>query len=222
MKNFKIGFPVRFKKSRFPLKKRLNGKYCYLEPVNVKKHSKDLFDNFLLDKKGLDWIYMPTGPYKTLSSFKKYLTTKKLSGNPFFYSIYSKKLKKFCGLASYLRIKPSVGTIEVGWITYAKNLQKTVEATEAMYLMMKNIFENLGYRRYEWKCDNLNKKSNKAALRLGFKFEGIFRQATIYKKRNRDTAWYAIIDKDWPKLKKNYLKYLNKSNFLNGRQIKKL
>ena len=125
-------------------------------------------------------------------------------------------------MASYLRIKPSVGTIEVGYITYAKNLQKTVEATEAMYLMMKNIFENLGYRRYEWKCDNLNKKSNKAALRLGFKFEGIFRQATIYKKRNRDTAWYAIIDKDWPKLKKNYLKYLNKSNFLNGRQIKKL
>ena len=118
-------------------------------------------------------------------SYKQGKKKSKLSGNPFFYSIYSKKLKTYCGLASYLRIKPEIGTIEVGWITYAKNLQRTVEATEAMYLMMKNVFENLGYRRYEWKCDSLNKKSNKAALRLGFKFEGIFRQATIYKKRNR-------------------------------------
>ena len=166
-------FPVKFKKSKYT-KKKLVGKYCVLEPVNVKKHAKDLYENFSIDKEGIDWIYMPTGPYKSFSSFKKYLTTEKLSGNPFFYSIYSKKLKTYCGLASYLRITPEVGTIEV-WITYAKNLQKTVEATEAMYLMMKNAFEILGYRRYEWKCDSLNKRSNKAAIRLGFKFEGVFR-----------------------------------------------
>ena len=208
----KIGFSVKFNKAKYPLKKKLIGKYCFLEPVSAKKHAKDLYKNFSLDKKGIDWTYMPTGPYKTFSSFKKYLTTDKLSGNPFFYSIYSKRLKTYCGLASYLRIKPEIGTIEVGWITYAKNLQRTVEATEAMYLMMKNVFENLGYRRYEWKCDSLNKKSNKAALRLGFKFEGIFRQATIYKKRNRDTSWYAIIDKDWKKIKKGYLKYLSSKN----------
>ena len=208
----KIGFSVKFNKAKYPLKKKLIGKYCFLEPVSAKKHAKDLYKNFSLDKKGIDWTYMPTGPYKTFSSFKKYLTTEKLSGNPFFYSIYSKRLKTYCGLASYLRIKPEIGTIEVGWITYAKNLQRTVEATEAMYLMMKNVFENLGYRRYEWKCDSLNKKSNKAALRLGFKFESIFRQATIYKKRNRDTSWYAIIDKDWKKIKKGYLKYLSSKN----------
>ena len=208
----KIGFSVKFNKAKYPSKKKLIGKYCFLEPVSEKKHAKDLYKNFSLDKKGIDWTYMPTGPYKTFSSFKKYLTTDKLSGNPFFYSIYSKRLKTYCGLASYLRIKPEIGTIEVGWITYAKNLQRTVEATEAMYLMMKNVFENLGYRRYEWKCDSLNKKSNKAALRLGFKFEGIFRQATIYKKRNRDTSWYAIIDKDWKKIKKGYLKYLSSKN----------
>ena len=208
----KIGFSVKFNKAKYPSKKKLIGKYCFLEPVNAKNHAKDLYKNFSLDKKGIDWTYMPTGPYKTFSSFKKYLTTDKLSGNPFFYSIYSKRLKTYCGLASYLRIKPEIGTIEVGWITYAKNLQRTVEATEAMYLMMKNVFENLGYRRYEWKCDSLNKKSNKAALRLGFKFEGIFRQATIYKKRNRDTSWYAIIDKDWKKIKKGYLKYLSSKN----------
>ena len=208
----KIGFGVKFTKAKYPSKKKLIGKYCFLEPVNANRHAKDLYKNFSLDKKGIDWTYMPTGPYKTFGSFKKYLTTDKLSGNPFFYSIYSKRLKTYCGLASYLRIKPEIGTIEVGWITYAKNLQRTVEATEAMYLMMKNVFENLGYRRYEWKCDSLNKRSNKAALRLGFKFEGIFRQATIYKKRNRDTSWYAIIDKDWKKIKKGYLQYLSSKN----------
>ena len=212
MKN-KMGYKVKFIKAKFPSKKRLVGKYCYLEPVNVKKHSKDLFKNFSKDKKGIDWIYMPQGPFKNEISLKKYLKDKNLTGNPFFYTIYSKRLKTFCGLASYLRIKPQVGTIEVGYITYAKNLQRTVEATEAMFLMMKNAFDKLGYRRYEWKCDNLNERSRKAALRLGFKFEGIFRQATIYKNRNRDTAWYSIIDKEWKKHKKKYLTFLKKSNF---------
>jgi RimJ/RimL family protein N-acetyltransferase len=212
MKN-KRGFRVKFIKAKFPSKKKLIGKYCYLEPVNVKKHSKDLFKNFSKDKKGIDWIYMPQGPFKNEISLKKYLKNKNLTGNPFFYIIYSKRLKTFCGLASYLRIKPQIGTIEVGYITYAKNLQRTVEATEAMFLMMKNAFDKLGYRRYEWKCDNLNKRSRKAALRLGFKFEGIFRQATIYKNRNRDTAWYSVIDKEWKKHKKRYLTFLKKSNF---------
>ena len=222
MKN-KMGYRVKFIKAKFPSKKRLIGKYCYLEPVNVKKHSKDLFKNFSKDKKGIDWIYMPQGPFKNEISLKKYLKDKNLTGNPFFYTIYSKRLKTFCGLASYLRIKPQVGTIEVGYITYAKNLQRTVEATEAMFLMMKNAFDKLGYRRYEWKCDNLNERSKKAALRLGFKFEGIFRQATIYKNRNRDTAWYSIIDKEWPNYKKKYLSYLKKSNFTKAnRQRKRL
>jgi len=212
MKN-KMGYRVKFIKAKFPSKKRLIGKYCYLEPVNVKKHSKDLFKNFSKDKKGIDWIYMPQGPFKNEISLKKYLKDKNLTGNPFFYTIYSRRLKTFCGLASYLRIKPQVGTIEVGYIAYAKNLQRTVEATEAMFLMMKNAFDKLGYRRYEWKCDNLNERSKKAALRLGFKFEGIFRQATIYKNRNRDTAWYSVIDKEWKKHKKKYLTFLKKSNF---------
>jgi RimJ/RimL family protein N-acetyltransferase len=189
------------------------GHYTILEPLQIKKHTIDLFKNFSKDKKGIDWIYMPQGPFKNEISLKKYLKDKNLTGNPFFYTIYSKRLKTFCGLASYLRIKPQVGTIEVGYITYAKNLQRTVEATEAMFLMMKNAFDKLGYRRYEWKCDNLNERSRKAALRLGFKFEGIFRQATIYKNRNRDTAWYSIIDKEWKKHKKKYLTFLKKSNF---------
>ena len=209
----KIGSPVNFRKAKLPSKKKLVGNYTVLEPLQIKKHSIDLFKNFSKDKKGIDWIYMPQGPFKNEISLKKYLKNKNLTGNPFFYTIYSKRLKTFCGLASYLRIKPQVGTIEVGYITYAKNLQRTVEGTEAMYLMMKNVFDDLGYRRYEWKCDNLNSKSKKAALRLGFKYEGLFRQATIYKKRNRDTAWFSIIDKEWKRYKKSYKLYLKRSNF---------
>ena len=209
----RLGYPVNFQKAKLPSKKKLMGHYTILEPFQIKKHLIDLFKNFSKDKKGIDWIYMPQGPFKNEISLKRYLKNKNLTGNPFFYTIYSKRLKTFCGLASYLRIKPQAGTIEVGYITYAKNLQRTVEATEAMFLMMKNAFDKLGYRRYEWKCDNLNERSRKAALRLGFKFEGIFRQATIYKNRNRDTAWYSIIDKEWKEHKKKYLTFLKKSNF---------
>ncbi|SVB57246.1 uncharacterized protein METZ01_LOCUS210100, partial [marine metagenome] len=219
----KIGYSVNFKKAKLPSKKKLIGKYSILEPVNTNKHLKDLFNNFSLDRTKMLWTYMPVGPFKNILSLKNYLIDDKLTGNPFFYAIYSKRLKSFCGLATYLRIKPKIGTIEVGYITYAPNLQRTVEATEAMYLMMQNVFENLGYRRYEWKCDNLNKKSKKSALRLGFKFEGVFRQATIYKKRNRDSAWFSIIDKEWKSRKKKYLEYLKRSNFDESlREYKKL
>ena len=209
----KVGYLVNFKKAKLPSKKKLIGKYSILEPININKHLKDLFNNFSLDRTKTLWTYMPVGPFKNISSLKNYLISDKLAGNPFFYAIYSKRLKSFCGLATYLRIKPEIGTIEVGYITYAPNLQRTVEATEAMYLMMKNAFENLGYRRYEWKCDTLNKKSKRSALRLGFKFEGVFRQATIYKKRNRDSAWFSIINKEWKRRKNKFQNYLQRSNF---------
>jgi RimJ/RimL family protein N-acetyltransferase len=120
------------------------------------------------------------------------------------------------GVASYLRIDAPVGVIEVGHINYAPALQRTAAATEAMYLLMKRVFDELGYRRYEWKCDALNAPSRAAAERLGFTYEGIFRQATIYKGRNRDTAWYAIIDKDWPKIRAVYEAWLAPGNFDQG------
>jgi len=204
-----LGKKVKFKKPKLPAKKNLLGKFVILEPINPKKHSKDLFECFKLDKKGKLWTYMPDGPFKNVNQLEKYIKNK----DKFFYAIFSKRYKKFCGLASYLRIEPSSGSIEVGYITYSPLLQKTIEATESMYLMMKNVFENLKYRRYEWKCNNCNKESKNAALRLGFKFEGIFRQATVVKGRNRDTAWFSIIDKEWLKIKKNYEKWLNKKNF---------
>ena len=218
-----ISYSVNYRSAKFPSKKQLVGKYSILEPLNFKNHTGELFKNFSLDKTNTLWTYMPYGPFKNLPSFKNYLKKNCLNKEPFFYAIYSKRFKSFCGLASYLRIKPEIGTIEVGWLTYAPNLQRTVEATEAMYLMMKNAFENLGYRRYEWKCDNLNQKSKRSALRLGFKFEGVFRQATIYKKRNRDSAWFSIIDKEWKQCKNKFQSYLKRSNFDNNlREYKKL
>ena len=209
----KIGYPVNFQKAKLPSYKKLVGNYAILEPLQIKKHSINLFKNFAKDKSKDIWRYMPYGPFKNSKTFVINLKKHCLKKNPFFYAIYSKRFKSFCGLTSYLRMKPDVGVIEVGWITYASILQKTVEGTEAMYLMMKNVFDDLGYRRYEWKCDNLNSKSKKAALRLGFKYEGLFRQATIYKKRNRDTAWFSIIDKEWKLYKKSYRQYLKRSNF---------
>ena len=218
-----LGFTVKFKKTKLPSKKKLIGKYCFLEPINIRKHSKDLYKNFSLDKKNIIWTYLPYGPFKSHVSFKKWLKSFCLNKDPFFYAIYSKKHNQYCGMASYLRITPEHGSIEVGHINYSPILQNTTEGTETMYLMMKNAFEVLGNRRYEWKCNNLNSASKYAAERLGFKFEGIFRQMFIFKGRNRDTAWYSIIDKEWPNYKKKYLFYLKKSNFTKtNRQRKRL
>ena len=214
-RKLKIGFPVTFKKAKLPTKRRLVGKYSILEPIDVKKHAEDLYKNYSEDKKNLIWTYLPYGPFKNINLFKKWLRSFCLNNDPFFYAIYSKRHKTFCGMASYLRITPEHGNIEVGHINYSPLLQNTTEGTEVMYLMMRNAFDKLGNRRYEWKCNNLNLESKKAATRLGFKFEGVFRQSFIVKKRNRDTAWFSIIDKEWIKYRKNYKKYLKSSNFNN-------
>ncbi len=132
--------------------------------------------------------------------------------DPLFHAIVDTNTGKAVGVASYLRITPASGSIEVGHINYSPLLQRTPAATEAMYLMMKRAFE-LGYRRYEWKCDALNARSRAAAQRLGLSFEGVFRQAAVYKGRNRDTAWYAAIDREWPALEEAYLRWLDPTNF---------
>ena len=216
-----LGFAVKFKKAKLPSKKKLIGKYCFLEPINIRKHSKDLYKNYSLDKKNVIWTYLPYGPFKSHGSFKKWLKSFCLNKDPFFYAIYSKKHNQYCGMASYLRITPEHGSIEVGHINYSPILQNTVEGTETMYLMMKNAFEVLGNRRYEWKCNNLNSASKKAAKRLGFKFEGVFRQMFVFKGRNRDSAWFSIIDKEWKRHKNKYSSYLKKSNFDNQLNQKK-
>ena len=218
-----LGNKVNFKKTKIPSKKILKGKYVLLEPINISKHSKDLYTNFLKDKENRIWKFLPYGPFKSYGSFKKWLKLFCLNKDPFFYVVFSKRYDQYCGMTSYLRITPEHGLIEVGHINYSPILQNTVEGTEAMYLMMKNVFQVLGNRRYEWKCNNLNYDSKNAAKRLGFKFEGVFRQMLVVKGRNRDTAWFAIIDKEWKKLKKGYLRFLKPSNFdKNYKQLKKL
>ncbi len=198
------------------------GAYCSVQPLEMERHAKDLYDADCLDESGSTWTYLPYGPFDSLSSYQTWLTESCLGDDPMFYAIVDRSTGKPSGVASYLRILPESGSIEVGHVHFSPLLQKSRVATEAMYLMMKHAFD-LGYRRYEWKCDSLNEPSRNAATRLGFSFEGIFRQATVYKGRNRDTAWYSIIDSEWPRLNESFKKWLLPDNFDNdGRQITSL
>jgi len=190
----------------------LNGKTVRLESLNVEKHSEDLFESNSLDVEGENWAYLPYGPFDTLKSYQIWLEEEASKQDPTFFSIVRKRDDKAVGVASFLRINQTDGSIEVGHINYSPLLQRTREGTEAMYLMMEWAFEN-GYRRYEWKCNALNKKSRYAAQRLGLSYEGVFRQMAINKGRNRNTAWFAAIDREWKPLKECFVKYLKDENF---------
>jgi len=191
--------------------------------LNINNHAEQLFNAFKINKDGSNWTYLSSNPFNEFEEFHAWLKSDCSGKDPIYYSIIDTKNSEAIGMASHLRIEPSIGVIEVGNIHFSPKLQKTRIATESMYLMMKRVFEEWGYRRYEWKCDNYNNPSKKAAIRLGFTFEGIFRQATIYKNRNRDTAWFSIIDTEWPVIKKKFENWLLPSNFdADGIQIKKL
>lgn len=200
----------------------LVGQYARLEPLDAEAHVGDLFRANSEDKQHGIWDYMPYGPFTAQATYHKWVRDMAALDDPYFYAIKNRESRRFCGVASYLRIKPESGSIEVGHINFAPALQRTRAATEAMYLMMKWAFES-GYRRYEWKCDALNMGSRRAAQRLGLSYEGVFRQATVYKGRNRDTAWFAAIDKEWPALEAAFLAWLDPKNFdENGRQRERL
>ena len=193
----------------------IEGRLVDLKRLNSNKYAKELFLSNSLDEKGINWAYLPYGPFDSQVNYTKWIKSFEEGDDPVFFAIISKKLKKAIGIASFLRINPTKGLIEVGHINYSPLLQKTTEATEAMFLMMKWVFDN-GYRRYEWKCNALNLKSRRAAQRLGFSYEGVFRQMTISKGRNRDTAWFAIIDKEWAEIEKCFDQFLSESNFDNN------
>lgn len=213
-----LGQPVGFglegwEGAKRPERAVLDGKYCRLEPLDVARHSAELFSAFQEDRSGRIWTYLPVGPFKNRDDFEHWLAKASASDDPLFFAIVDRDSGAAAGIASYLRIEPAVGTIEVGFITYSPRLQKTRAATDAMFQLMAHAFDELGYRRYEWKCDVLNAASRKAADRLGFAYEGLFRQATIYKSRNRDTAWYSVIDSEWPSLRSAYEVWLSEDNF---------
>jgi RimJ/RimL family protein N-acetyltransferase len=196
-----------------PPKSIMHGQYCRLEPFDVEKHSDGLFNAFLLDTDDHNWTYLPYGPFKHSEDFQNWCREQCLSDDPLFHTVLDQASGQLSGLASYLRITPEVGVIEVGHIHFSPLIQGRRQATEAMFLMMRRVFDELGYRRYEWKCDALNAPSCRAARRFGFQFEGIFRQATMYKGRNRDTAWFAITDCDWPVLRAGFKAWLATDNF---------
>jgi RimJ/RimL family protein N-acetyltransferase len=206
----------------FPPHQSLEGHFCLLEPLNADRHAKDLFAANAQDKEGKNWTYLPYGPFKTFEEYHKWIETVCQDNDPQFYAVILKTSGKPVGVASYLRISPNSGSIEVGHIHFSEALKRRPAGTEAMYLMMKKVFD-LGYRRYEWKCDVLNAGSCSAAQRLGLSFEGIFRQSIVYKGRNRDTAWFAAVDADWPLLNNTFTQWLNPRNFdQNGNQHQSL
>jgi RimJ/RimL family protein N-acetyltransferase len=191
-----------------PSREVLVGRYCRLEPLES-RHAPELWAAYAHDTDHRHWTYLMHGPYGTLEEYAAWLEQARVSRDPLFFAIVTTAA---VGVAAYLRIAPDSGSIEVGHINYSPLLQRTAAGTEAMYLLMKRAFD-LGYRRYEWKCDALNEPSRRAAERLGLKFEGIFRQATVYKGRNRDSAWYAAVDKEWPALRAAFERWLDRENF---------
>ena len=207
-----IGDPVpNWQAPPFPGGRVLTGRTCVLEPLHPERHARDLFEANRADD-GRMWTYLPYGPFETLDEYRAWLAATCQGNDPLFYAIVPRETEKAVGLASYLRIMPERGSLEIGHLAFSPQLQATTPATEALYLLMNRAFD-LGYRRCEWKCDALNEKSRRAAGRLGFSFEGIFRQATLYKGRNRDTAWYAVTDKEWAELKQVFETWLQPENF---------
>ncbi|WP_136636996.1 GNAT family N-acetyltransferase [Pseudooceanicola onchidii] len=188
----------------------IDGRHVRLEPLRAEDHAALLFKEI----EGEDWLwdYMPVGPFNSVAQFHRFVQSCEGSRDPHYLAIRLAGSGRVVGFASFLRITPASGSIEVGFIMMSPALQKTPAATEAMYLMMSWAFD-AGYRRYEWKCDALNAPSRRAAQRYGFSYEGIFRQATVYKGRNRDTAWFAVIDQDWPALKEAFDVWLSPANF---------
>jgi RimJ/RimL family protein N-acetyltransferase len=190
----------------------LEGRFCRMEPLTIEAHAESLFAANALDTENRQWTYLAYGPFETLESYRAWMDAICRSNDPLFYAVVDRTSERAVGVGSYLRIEPRQGTIEIGHLNFSRLLQQTPASTEALFLMIDHSF-SLGYRRCEWKCDSLNAPSRAAAQRLGFSFEGIFRQATVYKGRNRDTAWYAIIDKDWPALREAFATWLAPENF---------
>ncbi|HSD16612.1 MAG TPA: GNAT family protein [Thermomonas sp.] len=218
-----IGFPVPgWAPPPLPPRDTLEGRFGRLEPLDPDRHAEGLCAADAEEEGEGSWTYLPYGPFPNLAGYREWIRDCCMGDDPCFFAIVDRANGQPIGVASYLRIAPASGSIEVGHIHYSPRLRRSPVATEAMYLMMQRVFE-LGYRRYEWKCDALNAASRSAAQRLGLSFEGIFRQATVYKGRNRDSAWYAAIDTEWPALQAAFRTWLGPDNFDSaGRQRTRL
>jgi len=212
---------LQWKPARTLSRVALEGELARLEPVDVSRHASQLF----AAQAGAPqiWEYLPYGPFESKAVFRAWLAERAATSDPLFYAIIDRTSGRALGMASFLRVEPSHGVIEVGHIWYSPALQRTRLATDAMYVMARHVFDDLGYRRYEWKCNALNEPSRRAAVRLGFTFEGVFRQHMVVKDRNRDTAWYSMLDSEWPAAKAAFEAWLRPENFDGeGRQLRSL
>jgi RimJ/RimL family protein N-acetyltransferase len=187
------------------------GRFARVVPLNATAHGAELWSGGLSDP--AVWTYLAYGPFETEAAFLDWLATRDRLADPLYFAIIDRSSGKALGCATLMEIRPANGVIEVGHIFFSPALQKTPIATEAIFLLMRYVFEDLGYRRFEWKCDNGNEPSKRAAQRFGFVPEGLFRQHMIVKSRNRDTAWFSIIDSEWPVLKGAYESWLAPENF---------
>ncbi len=209
-----IGFDVaNWHPCEIPAKTAMEGRYCDVVPLDAVSHAQSLYEAVCEDAAGQYWTYLFSGPFRDFAEFQSWLFEKAGLQDPLFFTVLDKQSGQAIGMASFMRMDPAHGVIEVGNIYFSPMLQKTPMATEAMYLMMRRVFDELGYRRYEWKCDSCNAPSKKAAVRFGFTYEGLFRQAIMYKGRNRDTSWFSIIDKEWPAQKLAFETWLGEENF---------
>lgn len=199
----------------------LAGSRCQVRPVNLPVDAIELFKLFANDPDQHLWDYLPYGPFNSASDYQQWLSGQQVMPTQQFYVITNIE-GKVLGVTAFMRIDPANGSMEVGHLCFSSKIQRSAVTTEAMYLMMREAFE-LGYRRYEWKCNSLNQRSVKAAKRFGFQFEGIFRQAAVSKGRNRDTAWFSILDSEWPAIKSAFETWLAPRNFDQaGRQLASL
>jgi RimJ/RimL family protein N-acetyltransferase len=189
------------------------GRYCRVEPLDISRHAAELHAANADAADHRRWTYLNADGFDSADAYRQWLAQVSAANDTLFHAIVDSLSNHAIGVAAYLRIDPVNGAIEVGHINYSSRLQQTRAATEAMFLMMRRAFDELGYRRYEWKCDSLNEPSRRAAARLGFQFEGIFRQAVVYKDRNRDTAWFSILDGEWPAIRRALERWLAPDNF---------
>jgi RimJ/RimL family protein N-acetyltransferase len=209
-----IGFPVPGRCARRrPVREPIAGRYCRLEPVDVERHASQLYTHYMHAPDGRDWTYLFHDRPESAEQFREYLSGLARTDDPQHYTVVESSANQAVGTAALMRIDPANGVIEVGSIAFSPRLKRTCAGTEAIYLFMCRAFDELGYRRFEWKCDSLNAPSRAAADCYGFSFEGIFRRAIVYKGRNRDTAWYSIIAEEWPSVREPLEMWLRPENF---------
>lgn len=202
-----------------PVRHRMQGRHVAIEPLSARAHGAALFGCLCGVANDSLWTYMADGPYADEAVFISALERKSASVDPLFFALIGRASGKAAGHAALMRIDAGNGVIEIGNIMLGASLARSIAATEAMYLFARYVFEELGCRRLEWKCNDMNAPSKRAAERLGFRFEGVFRQHMIVKGRNRDTAWFSMLDHEWPTLRRAFEAWLAPENFdENGRQ----